>query len=52
MFDGLRRCLNNNLVGFQDIFHFAYRPELHDPMLGQYLMIVGISFCITSDKSE
>ena len=31
-----------DLVGFREIFHFAYRPPSRDPKLGHYLMMVGI----------
>ena len=31
-----------DLVGFREIFHFAYRPPSRDPKLGHYPMMVGI----------
>ena len=31
-----------DLVGFREIFHFAYRPPSRDPKLGHYSMMVGI----------
>jgi hypothetical protein len=31
-----------DLVGFREIFHFAYRPPSRNPKLGHYLMMVGI----------
>jgi hypothetical protein len=31
-----------DLIDFQEIFHFAYRPPSRDPKLGHYLMMVGI----------
>ena len=31
-----------DLVGFREIFHFAYRPPSCDPKLGHYPMMVGI----------
>jgi hypothetical protein len=31
-----------DLVGFREIFHFAYRPPSRDPKLGHFLMMVGI----------
>jgi len=31
-----------HLVGFREIFHFAYRPPSREPKLGHYRMMVGI----------
>ena len=31
-----------DLVGFREIFHFAYRPPSRDHKLGHYPMMVGI----------
>jgi hypothetical protein len=31
-----------DLVGFREVFHFAYRPPSRDPKLEYYLMMVGI----------
>ena len=31
-----------DLVGFREIFHFAYRPPSRDPKLGHYPMMMGI----------
>ena len=31
-----------DLIGFREIFHFAYRPPSRDPKLGHYRMMVGI----------
>jgi len=31
-----------DVIGFQEIFQFAFRPPLREPKLGHYRMVVGV----------